>query len=291
MQCWTCCAPWRSMRSVPPPVPWMMFSWRSLVMHSQRANHLAAEGRRVFAVARRYPLQTFSGILTVLVIFISLFTGAQYLAGSASVSHDRQGSLVLGLVLWNLLILSLSEISRGIQAEAQIGTLEHLFLASQSLLRVMLFRAFSSQVLFLAMNSVILVIVSLTSRTTLSASPAIMLPILAALLATNGIGLALGALALLWKRIGAAVGLVQFLVVSLVVPPFEQLISKSLLPWTNLLPLAPAARALRSVMARQEMLGWTDVVTVLANGCVYFLLGVFVFRLSDKLVRERGALA
>ncbi|HKH43056.1 MAG TPA: hypothetical protein VKM72_00135 [Thermoanaerobaculia bacterium] len=260
-------------------------------MHSQRANHLAAEGRRVFAVARRYPLQTFSGILTVLVIFISLFTGAQYLAGSASVSHDRQGSLVLGLVLWNLLILSLSEISRGIQAEAQIGTLEHLFLASQSLLRVMLFRAFSSQVLFLAMNSVILVIVSLTSRTTLSASPAIMLPILAALLATNGIGLALGALALLWKRIGAAVGLVQFLVVSLVVPPFEQLISKSLLPWTNLLPLAPAARALRSVMARQEMLGWTDVVTVLANGCVYFLLGVFVFRLSDKLVRERGALA
>lgn len=260
-------------------------------MYSTLTNHLVAEGRRVFAVARRYPLQTFSGMVTVMVIFIALLTGAQYLAGSTAIGQARRGSLVVGLVLWNVLILSLSETSRGIQNEAQIGTLEHLFLASQGLLRVMLFRAFTSQLLFLVVNSVILIILTLTSGTTLSISPMIALPLLAALLATNGIGLALGALALLWKRIGAALGLVQFLVVSLVVPPFEQILPKNLLPWTNLAPLAPAARALRSVMTGQAMLGWGEIMTVLANGFVYFAAGVFVFRLGEQLVRKHGALA
>lgn len=260
-------------------------------MSTALTSHFTAEGRRVFAVARRYPLQTFSGMVTIMVIFIALLTGARYLAGTTTIGQSRQGSLVVGLVLWNVLILSLSEISRGIQNEAQIGTLEHLFLASQSLLRVMLLRAFVSQILFLAVNSVILAILALTSRTTLAISPVIVLPLLAALLATNGIGLALGALALLWKRIGAALGLVQFLVVSMVVPPFEQILPKFLLPWTNLVPLAPAARALRGVMATQATLGTAEIAIILANGFIYFAVGVFIFRLGEKMVRQHSSLA
>ena len=260
-------------------------------MLSLLVSHFTAELRRVLVVSRRYPLQTFSGMLTILILFLALLSGARYIAGPLVAGEDRQGSLIVGLVLWNMLILSISEVSVGLQNEAQIGTLEHLFLASRSLLRVVLVRAAAGQLLFLATNSVILTVLTLATRTELSLSPAVALPLLAAFLATSGIGLALGAAALLWKKIGASLQLVQFLVVSLVVPPFEQLLPAKSLALLDLLPLVPAAQALRDLMARGISPGGKEMAAVLVNGLGYFAAGILVFRAGERRARRKGALA
>lgn len=254
-------------------------------------NHLAAEIRRVLIVARRYPVQTFSGTLTMVVVFSMLLAGSRYLAGPFVVDQSRQGALVVGLALWNLLILSLGEISGGIQSEAQIGTLEHLFLASQSLLRVMIFRAMAIELLFVLLNCVVLMLIALITGTTISISAMVPIPLLAALMAANGIGLALGAAAILWKRVGSVLSLVQFFIAGIVVPPFEQLVPSEFLPFTNLLPLAPAARALRACLAHGSPLQGGQILMLLANGLAYFVIGVVIFRLGERAARRAGSLA
>lgn len=254
-------------------------------------NHLTAEVRRILTMARRYPVQTFSGMLTMVAVFIMLMAGSHYLAGGLTTAPGRQGAIAIGLVLWNLLLLSLGEISVGIQAESQIGTLEHLFLASQSLLRVMIIRAAVSECLFVVVNCIILALILMATHITISFSPIAIIPLLAALLAANGIGLALGAMAIVWKRVGSVLQLVQFFIASIVVPPFEQLIPGQFLPYTSLLPLAPAARALRTCLIQGSALSGSQVAGLLLNGLTYFLIGIVVFRFGERFARKAGSLA
>jgi ABC-2 type transport system permease protein len=250
-----------------------------------------AEGRRISAVARRYPVQTFGGMLTIVAVFMMILTGARYISGPLAGSQARQGSLVVGLVLWNLLMLSISEISSGIQSEAQIGTLEHLFLASQGLLKTMLLRACATEILFVAVNVVIASSIALVMHIDLSISPGIVIPLLGALLATNGIGLVLGAVALLSKRIGSAVQLMQFVLVSSVVIPFEQFVPERALRLMDLLPLIAASHALRDVMARGQALSLESAALILLNGTAYFAIGAFIFSRGQAVAHRRGALA
>jgi ABC-2 type transport system permease protein len=253
-------------------------------------NEFSAESRRIFSSTRRYPLQTFSGMLAIVVIFVAILSGAHFIAGPINFKTSREGSLLVGLVLWNLLLLSIGQTSSGIQGEAQIGTLEHLFLCSQSLLRVMIVRAVVSEILFLAMNMVILCVLLLVFRVPISFSPYIVIPLAGALLASNGLGLALGALALISKRIGSATQLLQFFLVSLVVPPFEQILPTRFVPLLNALPLIPAARALRDVMARGHSLSIEQTLVTLINGLFYLALGVAIFLAGEETARRRGAL-
>lgn len=262
-----------------------------MTAQSLYGSHFTAEIRRVFTMAKRYPVQTFGGMFTMTIVFCMLIAGSQYVVGPFRVEHSRQGALAIGLVLWNLMILSLGEIAHGIQAEAQIGTLEHLFLASQSLLRTMVFRAIASELLFLITNSLILTVVVLASGASVTFTPVAILPLLAALLAANGIGLALGATAVIWKRVGSLLHLVQLFIASIVIPPFEQFLPSWLLPFTNLLPLAPEARALRSCLVHGTSINNSQAAVLVLNGLAYFIVGILVFRFGERSARQSGSLA
>jgi ABC-2 type transport system permease protein len=230
-------------------------------------------------------------MFTMTIVFCMLLAGSQYIVGPFKVEQSRQGALAVGLVLWNLLILSLGEITNGVQAEAQIGTLEHLFLASQSLLRTMLLRALASEALFLVTNSLILAVVILASRASIAFSSAAILPLVTALLAANGIGLALGATAVIWKRVGSLLHLIQLFVAGVVIPPFEQFLPNYLLPLTNLLPLAPQARALRNCLIQGASLSTAQTLILTGNGLAYFFIGIIVFRFGERSARRSGSLS
>src|ERR1700688_4451699 len=96
------------------------------------------ELRRSWVLFRRYPLQAISGIGMTLFLFLGLVFGARYMAGPMARFGDRLGSLVVGYILWNVLIFAMGEIAMGLQGEAQIGTLEQLFLSPRSMVTVFL---------------------------------------------------------------------------------------------------------------------------------------------------------
>lgn len=257
-------------------------------MRSKVLEQFLAELRRSWILFRRYPVQAISGMAMTLMLFLGLVFGAGYMAGSVSKFGDRLDSLIVGYVLWNLLIFAMGEISVGLRAEAELGTLEQLLLSPLSGVRIFLMRALANQAVNLILNLAILGIILVVTGKRLHFTPAILVPLATALMATYGLGLALGSLALVFKRIGAALNLSQFGLMALVMVPYEQIQPAS---WLDALPVVPSAAMLRQVMVQGSTFTALEFTTALANGLGYLLMGVVIFKWMDGIAREHGFLS
>ena len=247
------------------------------------------ELRRSWVLFRRYPLQAISGIGMTLFLFLGLVFGARYMAGPMARFGDRLGSLVVGYILWNVLIFAMGEIAMGLQGEAQIGTLEQLFLSPRSMVTVFLVRALANQVLILGISALALVIILVTTGVRLDFPPVLVLPLLSALTGVYGLGFVLGSLVLVFKRIGPVLSFAQFGLALLIMPPFESG-GRHAFDAFDLLPLVPSAVLLRDLMARSLPLDLPSFVLAVANGIAYLALGVLTFHWAQKRAMEQGLL-
>ena len=105
-----------------------------------------------------------------------------------------------------------------------------------------------------------------------------------------GFGYLLGAVTLLFKRIGNAMTLVQFGLLFLCLPPVEQF-SGPLKLIALTLPLTQGVKLLRRVLAPgSEIIGAGDFLLLILNSAAYLLVGIAVFRWAERLARDRGLL-
>ncbi|HEX8274254.1 MAG TPA: ABC transporter permease [Longimicrobiaceae bacterium] len=252
-------------------------------------NFFFAELRRNWIMLRRYPLQALSSTVLMLILFMTLLGGIRYVAGPAQQFGDRLDTLIVGYVLWNTLIFAMGEISGGLQGEAKIGTLEQLFLSPLSGTRVFLLRALAAQTVTIAFNVVTLGFLLLITRTTLHFPPGLFIPLASALAACYGLGLVLGSLALVFKRVEAVIQISQFGLITLVMVPFETWQGGSVNPY-YLLPLVPSAALLRDLMVRGQSLDPAVLLVALLNGTVYLVLGSLVFRWAERTTKQQGLL-
>ena len=160
-----------------------------------------AELRRSWIQFIRYPADAIAGILITTLVFYGLFSSARYIAGPSLQFGDRLDSVVVGYVLWTLLIFIMNDIAIGLQSEAQTGTLEQLFLSPFGASRVFLMRAIASLSLRLALTLTVLLIILAITGVRLNFSFSLLLPLSSILLGAYGLSFALGALALLLKRV------------------------------------------------------------------------------------------
>jgi ABC-2 type transport system permease protein len=250
---------------------------------------LSVEARRMQILYRRYPLEAFGGILMTAVTFYALFVGARFMAGSAFRFGEQSDGLILGYGIWTLVLFNLNRIALVLQVEAQTGTLEQLCMSPFGSLRVVLMRGLAGFLFILFMSiGLILLMLQLTGRA-LHFQAAGLLPLLSVFLGSYGLGLSLGALALLFKQVQQMMRLFQFVLLILVMAPFER--------WTGikrilsyLLPIYPAARQLRDLMARGLPFDPGLFSIVLLNGIGHLLLGLLLFKLADREARRRGLL-
>jgi ABC-2 type transport system permease protein len=248
-----------------------------------------AELRRNWTVLWRYPLQAVSGMVMTLILFLALLSGIRYVAGPAQAFGDRMDALVVGYVLWNTLVVAMGEIAGGLQSEGKIGTLEQLFLSPLRGTTVFLLRALAGQTVVLSVNALILGLLLLVTGVRLHFAAALVLPLLTALAACYGLGLALGSMALVFKRVEALVQMAQFALIGLVIVPFESWSAGPANP-LFLLPLTPSAAAIRQLMARGEPLGVPLLLTALVNGAVYLALGALAFEWAERTTKRQGLL-
>ncbi len=250
---------------------------------------IAIEFKRGLLNLRRYPLEMVGQLVVITLIFYGLFLGARYIAGPAAQFGGRLDALVVGYVLWTLSLFAIGDLSWGLMNEAREGTLEQVFLSPYGPARVYLARNAASLLIMLGFNLVILFVLLLLTGAHLHFAGAAVWPLAAALLGAYGVGFMLGALALYFKRIQAFLNLFQFVMMFLVMTPFERIEGPGRMAGM-LLPITPGAGMLRGLLARGEPFDMHLFALALANGLVYLLVGLWVFTYAVRLTKERGLL-
>ncbi|MER3462110.1 MAG: ABC transporter, partial [Armatimonadota bacterium] len=185
-------------------------------------------------------------MLGAVIAFALFFSGARYLAGPA-LFGERLEALVVSLIAWSLAFSLLAHIASNLAEEALAGLLEQLALTRPGLLGVVLVRASLSLLQTGLLVVPVVLAILLTSGARLDFQPLALLPLGTLALGALGLGLVLGGLALIYKRVGQLLGLLQFLVLGLFLVRFEALAW----PWNNLgyfLPLTPSVTALRLLL-------------------------------------------
>jgi len=250
---------------------------------------IAVEFKRSLLMLRRYPMEMVGQLVVITMIFYGLFLGAKYIAGPTAQFGDRLDALVVGYVLWTLALFAIGDLSWGLMNEAREGTLEQVFLSPYGPGRVYMARNVAGLLLTLGLNLSILALIMLLTGVRLDFSWSALAPLAAVLLGAYGLGFLLGALALLFKRIQAFLNLFQFVLMFLIMTPFEQLHGLFRVAG-NLLPMTTGAGQLRALMARGEAFDPVVFGLGLLNGFVYLMVGLWVFGRAVRAAKERGLL-
>nr|WP_211087026.1 ABC transporter permease [Halarchaeum nitratireducens] len=234
----------------------------------------------------RYPLNAALGLFMGVFFFALMFYGGTLVAGQAF--SDSIEGLIVGYFLWTLSLGAYSGIMNDIQSEASWGTLERHFMTPFGFGPVVVAKSIAIVFRTFATSMVVLAVMLLLTGTTLNLNLVTVLPVAALTLAgALGLGLVMGGLSVLYKRISNVANLLQFAFVGLISAPVFDL------PWTRLLPLVQGSAMLQRAMVDGTRLWEFDPLTLAVlvgtSGC-YLALGYVAFSLATRRARRLGVL-
>jgi ABC-2 type transport system permease protein len=241
---------------------------------------------REYLIFVRYPANAIGGIVISLFFFGLLFYGGRMVAGQALT--DSLEGIIVGYFLWTLSVGAYSAISNDIASEVQWGTLERHLMTPFGFAPVVLLKGVAKVVRTFITSSVILAAMLLVSGTALELNVVTVVPVATlAVVSVLGLGLAAGGVAILYKRIGNWLNLLQFgFIVLISAPAFD-------LGWTRFLPLAQGSALLQRAMVDGTRL-WEfplgDLAVLCAVAVGYLLFGYVVFQRATRRARRLGVL-
>ncbi len=241
---------------------------------------------KVIIEMKRYMFNTVSSLVTMYIVFLLLFFGAKAVGGTAFQAGDSLEGLVVGYIVWVFSIMAYSDLSWSISNEAQIGTLEQMYLSPTGFAWVSGSLLVSRFMVNLVMVIALLMVMMLTSGNWLNLDVISLFPLLVVtILGPYGIGFMMGGLALIYKRIQSAFQILQFVFVAFVAVPINQYY------WIKYLPLAMGNRLVHQVMVDGDHL-WQlplgDLLVATIVGLAYFLVGLGTFAYCVTVARDRG---
>jgi ABC-2 type transport system permease protein len=241
---------------------------------------------REYLIFVRYPANAIGGIVIALLLFGLLFYGGRLLAGQALT--DSIDGIVVGYFLWTLSVGAYQAISNDVGSEVQWGTLERHVITPFGFAPVALLKGVAKVVRTFLTSTVVLVVMVLLTGTPITFDVLTVVPVAVLSIASVlGLGFAAGGVAVLYKRIGNWLNLIQFGFVPLIsAPAFD-------LGWTRLLPLAQGSALLQRAMLDGTRL-WqfpaVDLALLLGTAVGYLLAGYLVFRAATNRARRLGVL-
>lgn len=243
------------------------------------------ESKRQWIVFKRYPVESFAGVVIFTVIFIGLFSGSKYLAGAGVNFGSRLDLVVAGYILWLVTTGLFAGPGALLMEDARSGILEQLFVSPYRFSTFTALRIFSGLAQHLLLIAVIVVIISLITGTRLEYRWEELVPFAGVILATSGLGMAVAAYALMAKQVGSILSIGQFLLLAVVVTPIGSF--GSIGPWiAAVTPINPSAQLLQHQLAQNLAASGADLAVAIANGIFYFLLGAWLLDLSSQRARR-----
>jgi ABC-2 type transport system permease protein len=250
---------------------------------------LTAEWRRMVAEMVRYPVDTISAMATMFLIFAGLFYGARYITNSP-IGSGRLATVVLGYGVWMLMMTATSDMGWSIQNEAQNGTLEQVMLAPWASVWIFLVRAVMAIAGFLVPSALVIAGLILLTHVQFAWSPLALLPVLMVVVTAWGLGLVVAAVALVLKRVGQILQIVQFLLLFVILAPITTLAGWFWHGVAMVVPFTAEVALLRQILnGGSHPLSWVWI-EALVNMVLVFAAGGILFQGADRLARARGIL-
>ncbi|RUL69177.1 ABC transporter permease [Dyella choica] len=247
------------------------------------------ESKRQWLTFRRYPVESLAGVVIFTIIFIGLFAGSKYLAGSGVHFGNRLDLVVAGYILWLVTTGLFAGPGAMLLEDARLGIIEQLFVSPFNFSVFTIMRIFSGLIQHLLLVAVLVAIISAVTGTRLDYRWIEIVPFAGVILATSGLGLAIAAYALLIKQVGAILNIGQFVLLSVVVTPIQSFGAVG--PWLSAFtPINPSAQLLQHQLANGYNAGYGELIVALGNGLVYFLAGAYLLELASRRARRLASI-
>lgn len=247
---------------------------------------------KAFKETIRYRFNFISQIATFYILFMAMFYGLKsfgaYMRVPSIYLNDTLEGFVAGYFVWTIIVLAYSDIAYSIIRDAMRGTLEQLSMPPIGLHNILLIRGICNLLINLILSSIVLVLAMLSTGYYLKFNILMLIILIfGGILSLFGIGLILGGLALIFKKIQTLLNIIQFFVLALVIPGSNSNIL------TNLLPFRPSINIIYKTMISGytlKDLSLQDIGFMLVNTILYLILGIVVFKRCEIIAKKRGLL-
>ncbi len=254
----------------------------------QHLTTLEAVALRHWINLKRYVFDTISSLVTMYIVFIVIFFGVRGIGGMAITEGTTLEGILVGYLLWALAIMAYSELSWDLNNEAQMGTLEQLYVSPIGFKWINAYSMLSNLLFQFVFSGLLLVLILISTGKYLNLDIISILPIfILALGSAYGIGFAVGGLALIFKRVRSFFQIVQIIFVAFIAVPAEQF------PPIVFMPLSKANYLLRRIMVDGLHIGELesgDLLLVIITSTVYMTLGLLAFAKCEKIAKKKGLL-
>lgn len=245
---------------------------------------VGALGARRWILLKRYPVDTVGQLVAVGVLFVALFVGGRSLVGP-----DLGGSLgavVVGYFLWTMGTGAYAALAQTFTAESRWGTLEQLFVAPRRFVVIAAAMAVVALLETLLLGGLVLAFMLALTGVSLHVDLLTVAVVGTLTLGSAvGVGLLVGGLAVLYKRVSSVIGLLQFAFAGFVAAPVGDH------PSLHVLPMATGTHLLGLAMEDGQTLFAlpSGTLAMLVGKAIVFVgLGLFALDRLVTIARRRG---
>lgn len=243
--------------------------------------------RREVIYLKRYLPNTISMLVTFYCIFLMMFFGIQ-IVGDPSTMEANVQYVIVNYIFWYLAMVAMQDIGWVISNEAQLGTLEQLYMSPMGAWKILLSRILGSTILQLIIMSVLLLLSMWTAQTSLHLDATSILPVLfITLFSMYGISFIIAGIAIIVKQVQAFLQILQFVFMGLTFVPI------SVAPYLEFAPFVKGVDMIRKMMIEGYTLGSftaLDYASLIGNAAVYLLIGLLIFFKCEKTAMVKGVL-
>lgn len=234
----------------------------------------------------RYKFSVISDIVVfslLMIFFLTSRTGTSL--SEKYMGADYRTLLLVGYIAWTLSISAISSVGNEISSELSKGTFYRKMHSKYPLVILYLGDLIASFVTQIVVIAGLLIIAKVFWNVSISFSFTIVIALIINLLGMYGIGLIVGGLSVLYKRIGAIVLLIQLgmLFITDTIP-----ISQSLLAVTKVIPLTSCNEVIRTCLSNN--VDTYSFVMLLLSSAIWIIIGGIVFYMSIRKAKRRGNL-
>lgn len=251
-------------------------------------NALMANIVKFWLEFKRYYFNTISGVATLLIFFYFMFFGIKAIGGANISSGDTLEGMIVGYFMWTMFIFSFQGVAWGIIEEAQRGTLEQVFMSPIAFEYQMLFRMVSDFIFNVWLAVPLMYFVAFTTKRQLSFDlPTLLYLLIVGTISALGVGMVLGGIALVFKRISSFIQIVTFGSLAFTMFDSSQL-------WYRLLPMSQAAQMMKKMATtgtRFYQFPFSDHLLLWLAATLYLFVGILIFRIFERHAMISGTLS
>ncbi|KMJ56026.1 ABC transporter permease [Alkalihalophilus lindianensis] len=248
-------------------------------------NIFTANLRREYIYMKRYIPNTISELVIFYIIFLGFFLGITFIGDPAQMDYTIQ-MVIMNYVFWFLVLTVTQGLGWEISNEASQGTLEQLSLTPYSLWFIIFARMTSTILINVVTITILLVAAMATSGQWLNIDLISIIPIMAlTLLGVFGIGYALAGITIVLKQVDYILQLFQFVIMAMTFIPI------TVFPLLKYAPFMYGLQLVRDVAISDASIiniPLTDLLFLLINSLLYFLIGIIIFKKCEQVAKQKG---